>query len=97
MADQNDVDVTIQEQKTLIAGLAPESVKDGFNFAIDKRFEYCSELGQGGGGRVCLAYDHKLQREVALKFITSAEVDCTTAVLQEARAQARVKHQNISE
>ena len=54
------------------------------------RFEVIEELGSGGGGRVWLARDALLQREVALK-----EVAGGGTALTEARAAARLSHPSI--
>ncbi len=67
----------------------------GFPVVIDRRFEHIRELGQGGNGKIYLAFDSKLQRKVALKFLLSSEPGHTQILLQEARAQAQLKHENI--
>lgn len=55
-------------------------------------------LGQGGMGVVVLAYDHVLDRHVAIKFIRKDlidEGDLRERFLVEARAMARVRHPNV--
>lgn len=54
------------------------------------RFQILRELGKGAMGRVFLAYDPKIQRQVALKIVTAGE-----QFLQEARAYGRLQHPNI--
>ena len=57
-------------------------------------------LGQGGMGVVVLAVDERLQRDVAIKLIRPAYVASALArerFLVEARAMARVHHENVVE
>ena len=64
-----------------------------------RRFEILSELGEGGMGQVFRARDAELQRVVALKFFRPREdagADGSLEQLrQEARAIARLDHENI--
>ncbi|WP_018969162.1 protein kinase domain-containing protein [Rubritalea marina] len=61
------------------------------------RYEIRQELGQGGFGKVYLAYDNKLRREVALKRLEHGL--CRDALrkklLEEAQVLAALKHPNI--
>src|SRR5688572_4188969 len=50
-------------------------------------------IGQGRFGTVHVAWDPRLEREVALKILRRA--DQSAAVLQEARLLARVRHPNV--
>ncbi len=59
------------------------------------RYEILRPLGQGGMGSVFLARDRKLGRLVALKFLRVPSPDAAERLLQEARAQARLDHNNI--
>lgn len=59
------------------------------------RYEIVRPLGQGGMGSVFLARDRKLGRLVALKFLRVPSPDAAERLLQEARAQARLDHNNI--
>ncbi len=54
-------------------------------------------LGRGGMGEVHLAEDRLLQRQVAIKFVSSARVgpEARRRLLQEARAVARLNHPNV--
>jgi serine/threonine protein kinase len=61
------------------------------------RFELKRVLGQGGFGRVYLAFDPQLERDVALKVLATA-VNSQVRIqrfLTEAKAAARLKHPNI--
>ncbi|WP_257449409.1 serine/threonine-protein kinase [Archangium lipolyticum] len=59
------------------------------------RYQPMGFLGQGGMGRVFLAYDPGLRRQVALKFVRDDHPDLTRRFLAEARAQARVDHERV--
>jgi len=54
-------------------------------------------LGQGGMGRVFLAWDPGLRRHVALKFVRGDEPELVRRFVSEARAQARVSHPRVCE
>lgn len=59
------------------------------------RYQCIRFLGQGGMGRVFLAYDPRLRRNVALKFVRDEEPALSARFISEARAQARVNHDRI--
>ena len=52
-------------------------------------------LGAGGMGQVYLAQDTRLNRKIALKLLRGANNDLVDRMIREARAQARVIHDNI--
>ncbi|MFY2559941.1 protein kinase domain-containing protein [Corallococcus terminator] len=52
-------------------------------------------LGHGGMGEVHRAWDRRLSRTVALKFVRGADPDRVMRFLQEARMQARIDHPNV--
>ena len=56
------------------------------------RFEVLERIGSGGMGTVYRAYDERLEREVALKQLQSADSE---RVLREAQAAARLNHPAI--
>ena len=61
-------------------------------------FELRERVGQGGFGEVYLAWDPKLQREVALKLLRhnrSSDTANYDSVLREARLTAKVRHPNV--
>ena len=59
------------------------------------RYEVLSFLGQGGMGVVYRARDRRLRRIVALKFIRAVSPQLAQRFGKEARAQARINHENI--
>ncbi|HVE85360.1 MAG TPA: protein kinase [Myxococcales bacterium] len=59
------------------------------------RYHLLRLLGEGGMGRVYLAYDPRLQRNVALKFVKDGDRDLALRFSFEARAQARIDHPSV--
>jgi|JI10StandDraft_1071094.scaffolds.fasta_scaffold16734_4 hypothetical protein len=59
------------------------------------RYALTSELGQGGMGRVFVAFDAGLERLAAIKFISVVSTEMVKRFLAEARATARCIHPNI--
>ena len=61
-------------------------------------YRILSLLGAGGMGQVYLAEDTKLDRKVAIKFLSSESIDDSQGnrrLIREARAAARLDHPNI--
>jgi serine/threonine-protein kinase len=61
------------------------------------RFEAFRFLGRGGMGAVYKARDLRLDREVAIKLLFGADPERGGSLLREARAQARIAHENVCE
>jgi len=59
------------------------------------QYEIIRKLGEGGMGAVFLARDTRLGRRVAIKFLSSTDPELTKRFVIEARATARVEHENI--
>ncbi|WP_309895547.1 protein kinase domain-containing protein [Archangium sp.] len=78
---------------------SPSSASDDLAFPVPgwDRYQPVRLLGQGGMGRVFLAYDPKLRRNVALKFMREDAPELAHRFLSEARAQARVRHERVCE
>ncbi|MFY2557502.1 protein kinase domain-containing protein [Corallococcus terminator] len=68
---------------------------DAFPVPGWERYQPLRFLGQGGMGRVFLARDPRLHRQVALKFVRDEGPEVTRRFVAEARAQARVNHERI--
>src|SRR5260221_1986215 len=60
-----------------------------------ERYQVQELLGSGGMGKVYKAFDRKLKRAVALKFLRGADGALETRFLHEAQAQARVDHPHV--
>src|SRR5262249_37226130 len=52
-------------------------------------------IGEGGMAKVYKAFDPKLNRPVALKFIRTPDRELSRRLLREARAQARIHHEHV--
>jgi len=67
---------------------------------VEDAYQIKKLLGSGAMGKVVLALDRQLEREVAIKFIRPGYVDSADACerfLQEARAMARVRSPHVVE
>jgi serine/threonine-protein kinase len=60
-----------------------------------ERFRDEGVLGEGASGRVYKAWDHQLQRRLALKFLRSDNPEWSKRLVRESQAQARVEHPNV--
>jgi serine/threonine-protein kinase len=63
--------------------------------ALLERYQIVALLGRGGMGVVYRAHDQRLRRDVALKILSGLGEDGGRRVLREARAQARIDHENV--
>jgi eukaryotic-like serine/threonine-protein kinase len=73
---------------------APSAVPE-FPVAGWDRYTNVKFLGQGGMGKVFLALDPRLDREVAIKFVRSDTPESVRRLVAEARAQARISHEHV--
>lgn len=60
-----------------------------------ERYEIVGFLGAGGMGRVYKAWDPRLQRHVALKFLSRNDPDVVQRFFREAQSQAQVEHPHV--
>jgi eukaryotic-like serine/threonine-protein kinase len=95
---------TLISMMAQVRGATPQvaSARDGnapevpaFPVSGWERYQCVRFLGEGGMGRVFLAHDPRLNRNVALKFVRGDEPGLTQRFLSEARAQARVNHERV--
>jgi eukaryotic-like serine/threonine-protein kinase len=63
--------------------------------SLDGRVELKGLLGSGGMGEVHRAWDRRLERAVAVKFVRGQDASDAERLLLEARLQARVDHPNV--
>jgi serine/threonine protein kinase len=63
--------------------------------AVIAQYEIIRLLGEGGMGAVYLGRDVRLGRRVAIKFLHATTPELTERFVIEARATARVEHENI--
>ncbi|MBN1205082.1 MAG: protein kinase [Myxococcaceae bacterium] len=73
----------------------PSSQEPAFPAPGWERYQPVRFLGQGGMGRVYLAYDPILRRNVALKFVRGDDPELLRRFVSEAQAQARVEHERV--
>jgi len=63
------------------------------------RYEVRSLLGSGGMGEVYLAYDHDLERDIAIKVLRDGSGESTDRLrrfMQEAKATSALHHPNVA-
>jgi eukaryotic-like serine/threonine-protein kinase len=66
-----------------------------FPVAAWDRYVHVRFLGKGGMGKVFLAVDPRLRREVAIKFVHGDNPEHVQRLIAEARTQARVSHERV--
>lgn len=74
---------------------APSLSTPAFPVSSWERYQGVRFLGQGGMGQVFLAYEPRLRRHLALKFVKGDDAEHVRRLLAEARAQARVSHESV--
>lgn len=80
----------------VVADEVPSAFRPGQ--ILENGFELTRMIGMGGMGGVVLALDKRLHRDVAIKFIRPSLIPSPSArerFVSEARAMARVRHENV--
>src|SRR4249919_1874690 len=94
-----DPNPTTDSEQSALQTLDVPSGETSGSFKLTKasfgHYEIVGELGAGGMGVVYKAYDPNLKRFAALKLIRTDNPDHAMRFVQEARAQARVQHENV--
>ncbi|MFT5163098.1 MAG: serine/threonine protein kinase [Alteromonadaceae bacterium] len=85
---------TMDAFTTLNINNNPADGTNDWSAQLLQHFDIKSALGKGGQGSVFLAYEYRLQRDVAIKRIDHQPFNDT--LLVEAQAQAKIEHPNIS-
>jgi len=78
-----------------LSSKTPDAAEPPFPFPGWDLYQGLRFLGQGGMGQVFLAYDPRLRRNIALKFVKGDDVQLVRRLLSEARSQARVEHERV--
>ncbi|MDI1432910.1 protein kinase domain-containing protein [Polyangium sorediatum] len=100
-----EVDVDVESSTVLVdAALTPTEIgppsdprpeRRGVPPSLAERYEDIHFLGEGGMGTVYRGRDPRLGRTVALKLLKDSDPDLWRRFLQEARAQAKIQHDNV--
>ncbi|HET7452166.1 MAG TPA: protein kinase [Thermoanaerobaculia bacterium] len=83
------------EEATEVRDTTPGSIPAHVRPPEIAQYEIVGFVGEGGMGRVFKAVDRQLGRTVALKCIRGDDRALAARFLQEARAQARIDHENV--
>ena len=95
-ADALDVPTLAVGEETLTdGGGSGESAAAAFPAPGWDRYQPRGFIARGGMGQVWRAFDPRLQRKVALKFLLGEDPARARRFVQEAQAQARVDHEHI--
>jgi len=80
--------------KTVYNPLDAPTKHDSTGDSFGGRFRRIRQLGAGGFGKVWLAKDANLNRQVAIKIAHTSDADTQERMYREARALAAVRHEN---
>ncbi len=95
LRDPAIADTAIDHRGAGVVAAAAAAEANAFPVPQWDRYTPIRMLGQGGMGRVWLARDVKLDRNVAIKFVRGDDADLARRVVSEARAQARVNDDRV--
>lgn len=93
--NQSSEDTSLEDTSLEEENEFNSELEKGFPVKNWDRFEFRKLLGYGGMGIVYQAWDTKLNRMVALKFLRNSYGQASKRFLQEARAQCRIEHPNV--
>ena len=82
-------------QQVTLGGVAGEETTHDYPVKTWDRYKFVAFLGEGGMGRVYKAFDPRLKRFVALKFIRGDDPTILKRFQHEAQSQARIEHENV--
>ena len=94
-ADVTAADVSAGTHATRGTPPPPDMVEGSEEMPEIEGFTIKEEIGAGGMGRVFLAHDHQLDKDVAIKVLRSVDPEGQEQLQHEARAAARLEHPNI--
>lgn len=80
----------------LVRSLLPRQIGEGVT--LSDRYRITRELGAGGMGKVFVAFDERLKREVAVKVLSAMDVsglDVGAMFVRESEVLAKLKHPGI--
>ncbi|VDN06706.1 unnamed protein product [Thelazia callipaeda] len=89
---------SISKECTVLGSQPLCSLPGGSKGEIKHRFEITKKLGSGTYGKVSLAYDHKTEREIAVKLIKKSAIENKqdlARIRREIRIMSALKHPNI--
>lgn len=98
LVSASDASDSFIEEPALNFGLSVLSESESMTGKVIGSYKVLSRLGKGGMGEVYLAEDTKLDRKVALKFLSQELVNDNWAkrqLIKEAQAVAQLDHPNI--
>jgi WD40 repeat protein/serine/threonine protein kinase len=96
--DHDDLDDSGEHVASLAQDTTPEGLPLGSSTSAGRRFQFLRPYAQGGIGKVSVAFDTELEREVALKQIKperADDVDSRARFLLEAGVTGRLEHPGI--
>ncbi len=94
-ADVTAADLSAGTHATRGTPPPPDMVEGSEEMPDIEGFTLKEEIGAGGMGRVFLAHDHQLDKDVAIKVLRSVDPEGQEQLQHEARAAARLEHPNI--